>query len=69
MACLHTFGHLVIKDIQQETENGLLPLEGAANVLANVDSRQEAGNRYPRRSALSPENCGHVQQAKRTELE
>lgn len=60
---------LVIKEIEQEMVNGLLPLEGAVNVLANGESRQAAVKQYPLRAALSPESCGHVQKVKLRELE
>ena len=62
-------GHLVIREIEQETGNGLLALEGAANVLANGDSQQVVVTLDPLRAALSPKNCGHVRKAKHTELE
>ena len=57
-------GHLIIKEIVQETWNGPLPIKGAANVFANGDSQQETLKQHPLRAALSPDNCEHIQKAK-----
>jgi hypothetical protein len=62
-------GHLIIKEIVQETWNGPLPIKGAANVFANGDSQQETLKQHPLRAALSPDNCEHIQKAKCIELE
>ena len=40
LASLHMSVHLVIREIEQKMQNGLLPLEGAANALASGDWQQ-----------------------------